>query len=174
MKETGLNHNPFIEYLYTLKEDRAALADLRRGLAKKPGTESCMYPYVVRWLSADCPRQKEAVYYLVAALFGLHPSIAEEGNMGAHFRRAAEKEGESQEAAERRFRGLLAAHPEDMPFHLRQAVSYLKSKEIPICWQQLLADLIYWGHPDKYAQRRWAGSYWAYQAKTENTEEQGE
>ena len=60
----------FIARLESLakREDRAALAALRRGLGKPPGTVAEMAPYVE---PAFDGAPDEA--YIVASLFGLHP-----------------------------------------------------------------------------------------------------
>jgi len=149
----------FINYLQMLREDRGALAALRRGLGQPPGTVSSMYPYVVRWLRDSIPPSEEAAYYLVAALYAYHPQEGGVGDMGQHFRRTCDPKGDNT-AVERRFTTLLAAHPDDLDSYLRQAVSYLKSKDVPVEWSQLLADVLAWGHPDRYVQRRWARSFW--------------
>jgi len=149
----------FIRYLDSLREDRAALAALRRGLGQPPGTVADMYRYVVPWLSDDTPRWREAAFYTVAALFAYHPQSGGSGNMGRHFARARGLLGDDT-AIERRFTVLLSAHADDLPFGLRQAVSFLKSKEVPVNWQQLLADILNWRHPDGFVQRRWARGFW--------------
>ena len=151
--------HPFICYLQGFREDRGALAALRRGLGQPPGTVSSMYPYVVPWLRDSTPPSEEAAYYLVAALYAYHPQEGGMGDMGQHFWRARDPSGDNI-AVERRFTALLAAHPDDLDFYLRQAVSYLKSKEVPVEWSQLLADVLAWGHPVRYVQRRWARSFW--------------
>jgi CRISPR system Cascade subunit CasB len=150
---------PFVEYLESLRDNRGALAALRRGLGQPPGTVASMYPYVVRWLPDDAPAWREAVYYLVAALFAYHPGVGGMGNMGDHFARARDPKGDDT-AIERRFTALLAAHPEDLDTYLRQAVGFLKSKEVPINWHQLFSDLLGWGHPNRYVQQRWARALW--------------
>jgi CRISPR system Cascade subunit CasB len=150
---------PFITYLEGLRDDRGALAALRRGLGQPPGTVASMYPYVVRWLGDDVPPWREEAYYLVAALFAYHPAEGGTGNMGDHFARTRQPQGDDT-AIERRFTALLAAHPDDLGFSLRQAVSFLKSKEIPIKWQQLLSDVLNWGHPERYVQQQWARAFW--------------
>ncbi len=153
--------HPFIQYLVSLQEDddRGALADLRRGLGQPPGTAPSMYPYVVRYLPSDVSRREEHAYYLVGALFAYHDKKGGQGNMGAHF--AATRDSNSDNTAvERRFTALLAAHPDDLPFYLRQAVSYLKSKDQPIDWDQLFYDLRYWHYNDRRVQKQWARSFW--------------
>jgi CRISPR system Cascade subunit CasB len=160
--------HPFITYLEGLRDDRGALAALRRGLGQSPGTVAGMYRYVVPWLPDDVPSWLEDAYYLVAALFAYHPDAGGAGNMGDHFARARGPQGDDT-AIERRFTALLAAHPDDLGFYLRQAVSFLKSKEVPVNWHQLLSDVLGWGHPGRYVQRRWASAFWGRSAEESQT-----
>jgi CRISPR system Cascade subunit CasB len=145
-------------------QERGALASLRRGLGQPPGTVADMYRYVEPFLGGQAggARFKESAFYLVAALFALHPkSTDEKSNMGTHLAKTRTKNGE--DALERRFTALLAAHPDDLPDYLRQAVSFLKSKDEPINWNQLLWDLQNWEKRDdpKYSvQKKWARSFW--------------
>lgn len=74
----------FVLALYRLKRtnDRAALAHLRSGLGKPPGTAALMHPYVGRHLQVS-PRpdgrltpweeRSNDILYIVGALFALHP-----------------------------------------------------------------------------------------------------
>lgn len=150
----------FITYLEDLRDDRGALAALRRGLGQPPGTVASMYRYIVPWLSADTPPWREEAYYLIAALFAYYPDLGGRGNMGHHFAHARDPQGDDT-AIERRFTTLLAAHPDDLATYLRQAVSFLKSKEVPINWHQLLPDVLAWGHRDRYVQQQWARAFWS-------------
>jgi CRISPR system Cascade subunit CasB len=156
------NEQPFITYLEGLRDDRGALAALRRGLGQPPGTVTSMYRYVVPWLGDDAPAWREAAYYTVAALYASHPAPGGSGTMGAHFAQARGREG-GDTAIERRFTALLAAHPDDLDTYLRQAVSYLRSKEVPVNWHQLLSDVVAWGHPERYVQKRWARAFWGHE-----------
>src|SRR5512139_402968 len=99
---------PFVTYLESLREDRGALAALRRGLGQPPGAAREMYPYVVPWLPAEAPRQREAAYFLVAALFAYHPDPGGSGNLGQTFRRTLDPNADNT-ATERRFTTLLTA-----------------------------------------------------------------
>jgi CRISPR system Cascade subunit CasB len=120
-----------------------------------------MYRYVVPWLPANASPGREAAYYLVAALFAYHPASTKTGNMGSHLARTRDPQGEN-DALERRFTALLSAHPDDLPFYLRQAISFLKSKDDePVNWSQLLTDLEAWGNADRYVQQRWAREFWS-------------
>ena len=155
----NIQSNPYITFLLSLKENRGALAALRRGLGRTPGTTPEMYPYIVPWLPDKVSAQMEAAYYLTAALFAYHPVNTLSGNLGDHLR-ATINGGGNEQATERRFVALLQCHPDDLPGHLRHAVSYLKSKEQPVNWQQLFEDLLKWDHPQRFVQKRWAGSFW--------------
>ncbi|MEW5956219.1 MAG: type I-E CRISPR-associated protein Cse2/CasB [Chloroflexota bacterium] len=156
----------FITYLESLAEDRAALAALRRGLGQPPGTVADMYPYVVRFLPKDAYPDSwtEQTYYLIAALYALHPKSAREGNLGTHFARTVDPKADNNDAIERRFTALLTAHPDDLHFYLRQAISFLKSRpeEIGINWHQLMWDILAWEHPDRRTrvQKQWAAQFW--------------
>jgi len=150
---------PFIAYLESLRDDRGALAALRRGLGRTPGEAREMYPYVVRWLPAEASAKREAAYFFVASLFAYHPEPGGSGNLGLGFRRTLEPNGDNT-AVERRFTALLTAHPDDLPFFLRQAIGFLKSKEVPVDWHQLFVDMLAWGHPSGYVQKQWARAFW--------------
>lgn len=164
--------HPFVEYLEGLREDRGALAALRRGLGQPPGAVAGMYRYVVPWLPEKTSRRQEAAYYLLAALFGYHPAVGGKGNMGNHFALTCQSGGDNT-AIERRFSALLAAHPDDLDSYLRQAVSFLRSKEVPMNWHQLFYDLLAWSHPDRYVQNQWARAFWGRATReSENTEEE--
>lgn len=158
--------HPFIVHLKSLADDRAALAALRRGLGRPPGAAPEMHRYVIPRLPQGLyPRQEEA-YYLVAALFGLHPDDTAAGNLGRSFAQARDQDGNA-EAVERRFTLLLAAHPDDLPFQLRQAIQFLRSKEIAVNWSQLLRDVLNWDNLRRSVQRSWAHGFWERPAKPE-------
>jgi CRISPR system Cascade subunit CasB len=170
----------FASYLEGLaeREDRAALAHLRRGLGKPPGTAPDMFPLIVPW-THTMPDWNADVYYLVAALFGAHPTNTEEGNFGdtcriVHASRRTERgagDEEGVDSLERRFVALLNAHPDDLQWHLRHAVDLAAGEEVPVNWAQLLYDLCYWTHPDRFVQRKWANSYWSGGRSNESTED---
>ncbi len=161
MSSTETQQHPFISYLQGRAEDRAMLAALRRGLGAEPGDPETvgMFQYVVPWINEW---YDEADIYMVASLFALHPSSAASGNMGDHLRRLAGQLGDDN-ATERRFVQLLRMRRDTLEPRLRQQVSILKSKDIPINWHQLIRDVNYWDHPNRFVQRRWASAYWRAQ-----------
>jgi CRISPR system Cascade subunit CasB len=161
------NKHHIIEYLLDHQEDKGILASLRRGVGEKPGTCPAMFPIIAPLLPADCSHKDETLYYLIAGLFAFHPLNCDSGNMGNHLRKSADEN--TLKAAERRFSALLSVDEEDLPTYLRQAISMLKSKDTRVNWNQLMSDLKYWGHPDKFIQRQWANAFW-YEAKTQGNE----
>ena len=155
--------HPFIAYLQSLteRESRGSLAALRRGLGQPPGATADMYPYIIPWLPQEATPNQESAYYLVASLFAYHPVSCDNGNLGTHLAQT-QKADENVDALERRFIALLSTHPEDLPDYLRQAISYLKSKdETPVNWNQLFRDLQNWGRPDRRVQKAWAQAFWS-------------
>lgn len=163
---TEENIHPFIRHLQSLaqQQDRGALAALRRGLGEPPGTVAEMYRYVVPYLPDRPSRALESACYLIASLFALHPQSTNMGNLGAHLR-ACDPERKNDDALERRFTILLAAHPDDLPDLLRQTISFIKSKEVPVNWNQLFWDLQSWEEkrqdPHYSVQKQWANAFWA-------------
>ncbi len=159
----------FVKYLTELgtEDNRGTLAVLRRGLMGDPVLDLNLYRFVA-WRVPDADRgtPREAVYYLIAALYALHPMNTAEGNMGSHLKRAAVKR-EDADAAERRFTALLNTRMDDLASPLRQAVTLVKQQELPINWTTLFADLLHWDHPQRIVQRAWANHFWAYERPVE-------
>jgi CRISPR system Cascade subunit CasB len=150
----------FVDHLERLRDrgDRAALARLRRGLGRDPGTVAGVHPLVQPWLPRGLGPRREDAFYLVASLFAAHPAPGGVGDLGAAFARLAA--GRDSAGPERRLTALLDAHPDDLPRHLRHAVSLLAADAVPVDWRRLLADLLAWGHPGRRVQRAWARSFW--------------
>lgn len=149
----------FIHWLVTRAgEDRAVRAALRRGLGQPPGYAPEMLMHMAPRVQG-MPEWQERAAYIVASLFALHPKNTDTGNMGDHMARLR---GKNDDALERRFGVLLAAHSEELDVYLRQAVTMLEQKDIPVNWLQLFKDISGWGHPDIQAQvrRAWANSFY--------------
>lgn len=175
-QQTPTTDEKFITRLekYERDDDRAALAHLRRGLGKPLATAMEMFPYVSNW-TKNFSRNDENAYYLVASLFGLYPkpSWKVEGknrnNLGNSLS-FLNSESDSK-SIDKRFVALLNADAEDLPTHLRQIISLLKSKDKPVNWLQLLRDIKNWSHEDRFVQRNWAKGFWG---NTNSEEEKGE
>ena len=151
----------FITHLEALKqrEDRGALADLRRGLGEPPGTVASMYRHVIPWIPQN--QFLEDAAYTVASLFGLHPESGGTRSIGGALGAIRTNDGNAPpESIEQRFITLLNSHEDDLPVHLRQAISLLKTHDIPLDWRRLIRDIQGWTHPDRYVQKRWARDFW--------------
>jgi len=148
--------HPFVTYLQDHAQDRAMLAELRRGLGRSPGEAPGMFPYVVPFVHQ---RYEENNLYMLASLFALHPASTDEGNMGRHLYQYIGVVGD-EAATTRRFVQLLNLRRESLDSPLRQHISILKSKDIPVNWHRLLYDLNYWDHEARFVQKNWASEFW--------------
>ena len=162
--------NSLVRLARTKDEDsnaRATLAMLRRGLGKEPGDAPEMYRFVQPRLAA-VEEWDEWRYYLIASLFAVHQinwpetdtTDPRRANIGASFRRLINAKPETSDSTQRRFEALLECDREELPDHLRHAVSLLKSGDIWIHWEQLLRDIYRWHQQGKPVQRQWARSFW--------------
>ena len=158
------------EWLAKLVADRGAMANLRRGLGKPPGTVHQMDRNILPFLSGE----PEKPYYLVAALFaGWHQgkdSVVTNppDNLGKSLKAIVEKEVKEgrkredvEDRLEKRLVALLNCHRDDLPQHLRQVVGLLRSKEVAINWAQLLHDIRGWNWESRAVQRAWARGFWS-------------
>ena len=133
------------------REDRAALAALRRAVGTPAGSQAEAARVVYRFLPVNVPPWRERDCWLLAGLFGLHPHQTEAPAEGAHredladsLRRLAHIESVSAEGVERRLIALLNAEREDLENHLRHAVAQLRGHDIAVDYVQLLIDLRRW------------------------------
>jgi CRISPR system Cascade subunit CasB len=157
---------PFIAELTLLlggdgkHRNAGTLAKLRRGLSEYPADRDI---WVYGHLGGAGPEHEEPAA-LVASLFALwHQggrghSPHTPSSFGGSFGRLRAITGS--ESVEKRFATLIDSHPDDLPVRLRHAVTLLRSKDIPINWEQLLRDLLSWRAEKRPVQRRWARDFW--------------
>ena len=143
---------------FVVKEDRAALAALRRGLGRQVGEAPEMFPYVVPFIPEGTYPADEGAYYLVASLVAFHPARTQGTDFGGSL--AGLRSVVESKSLEHRFVALLGCHPEALPDHLRRHVALLKVHDRAWDWERLLDDVRRWGHPDRFVQRAWARSFW--------------
>lgn len=157
----------FVKLLRTLAddEDRGALAALRRSLQDPNGMSAAACPYVVPFLPTREDIERDRAFFLVGALFALHPDAGGDGVSLGHAFRAINDAQEGfgkpdNESLRGRFVALLDAEHEDLPDHLRHAVSLARAKGQPLDWLRLLHDVLGWGHPSRHVQHRLARDFW--------------
>ena len=158
---TGQPENPMIAFLESLRDkgDRGALASLRRGLGKQPGTVAELHPYIVRFLAPHRWTWREQTCYIIAPLFAWHPEPGGRGNFGSSFHDVWVQRDRG-ESIEQRFVALLNSHRDDLHQHLRQTVGLAKTSGVPINWRQLHRDIVFWDHESGRTRREWAQSFW--------------
>jgi len=175
MTTVKIETHPFIAHLEKMvnEQDLGALANLRRGLGKPPGSTREMDRWVLRYVPTGARGDQENVYYLVAALFAYWYQSTNDvphnppQNLGSSLRMLVDLEAagnnnrdEIEKRTEKRLVALLNSHLDDLPKHLQHIVSLLKSKDIPVNWAQLLSDVQNWHREDREIQRCWARGFW--------------
>jgi CRISPR system Cascade subunit CasB len=135
-----------LAYLRQLKNDGGAMANLRCAL--NPAKIPRAWPLLARVGGIGNPSIET-----VAGLFAYHPDETQTGNFGTTCRRLAAENN----SFDGRFRRLLACDREEICDRLRPVILAAKAKGIPINYEELYANLCYWGDNVK---ARWAREYW--------------
>ncbi len=162
------------------REDRGALATLRRGLGKPPGTVIELFPYVVPYLPTDGDERRAWVFFAVAPLFAFHPVSWPAGesrgwtNFGASVARLAQRLDHGSAGLEARFLRLLAAEREELPLQLYRMLTLFRPHQVPVSWVRLLRDLVQWDHPERFIQRQWARAFVELRERREESSEREE
>jgi CRISPR system Cascade subunit CasB len=154
--------HPFVRRLYDLaaRDDRAALAELRRAFASPVAA----LPHVAPFLRRDASRREENALVLVGGLFALHPA---RGTLT--LARAMRICAQKNHSVSLRFQALLDSDAEDLAMPLRHAVTLVRSKDIAIDYDDLLHTIRWWGSEDRNRQRRWAREFWGTAGTNEET-----
>lgn len=146
----------FIQKLSVL--DAGDRARLKRNAGKPLAESRNVLTLFYHLLPTGLPHQQEELYFLVATLY----PVAEgggSGDFGSALRNA--RVVSNSQGLDRRVEILLDSDLSQLPFRLRQAVHFLQSNRVRLNWPALLADLLYWSHPERFVQQRWAKSYFA-------------
>ena len=145
--------------------DAGDKARLKRD-AGKPLAEAQSIGLFYRLLPYGLNATQEEIYFLVATLYPL-ASSGNAGNLGASLHRARDPKPEKNKGLNRRVEILLDSDATQMPFRLRQANRFFKSKDNPENWQQLLEDLLKWKSTYRTVQKQWARAYFALPKPTD-------
>jgi len=157
------NIQTFLEKLTRL--DAADKAKLKRDAGRTIAEAKCIGLFY-RLLPYGLVAAQEESYFLTATLFPLADSGGS-SNLGASLRLA--RDSKNTKGLDRRIEILLDADKTQLPFRLRQAVRFLKSKCVPVNWQRLLEDLLSWNRPSRIVQKQWARAYFALAETTGGT-----
>ena len=137
-----------LAYLRQRKDDRGAMADLRCALSPSPAKRARAWPLLAS-VGGIGNRRIETV----AGLFAWHPEETDAGNLGTTCRRLSAERA----SFDNRFQRLLSCDRDEICERLRPVVLAAKAKGIPVNYEELFADLCYWGDNVK---ARWAREYW--------------
>jgi CRISPR system Cascade subunit CasB len=102
------------------------------------------------------PARQEPAYWLIATLYPLADTTST-GSFGAALHRA--RSAKYRRGLDRRVEALLDSDEAQLAYRLGQIVRFLHSDRVPINWQSLLQDLLYWDHPNRFVQKQWARDY---------------
>jgi len=165
-------HPRVAEFLKKLAAlDAGDRARLKRD-AGKPLAEAQSIGLFYRLLPHGLSAAQEETYFLVATLYPLADGGGT-GNLGTALRAA--QDPKNCKGLDRRVEILLDSDATQLPFRLRQAIRFLKSKGVKVNWQQLLEDLLQWNHPGRFIQKQWARAYFALsQPANDNTSAKNE
>ena len=131
-------------------------ARFKRNVGKSLAESHDVLGLFFRVLPHGVSERDEPWFFQVATLFPFAGS-AEKGSFGTTLRSARSED--NGDALDRRMEILLAADEEQLAFRLRQAVNFVASQDLTVNWPQLLSDLTYWSHRDRFVQKRWARAY---------------
>lgn len=170
----------FIKYLVGLTGasggrggDRAALADLRHGIATAAAERA--WPHIAPFCDLRDQSALDA-FAVVGAGFALHGTTdPQAGNMGASLRRlAVEGKNSPTDALNSfgaRFRRLLTCNSTDEVCALLPGILRATARKgIPVNYELLLHDLRTW---DKDVKVRWAQSYWGAASGSQPSAQEG-
>jgi CRISPR type I-E-associated protein CasB/Cse2 len=141
--------------LRSLEKDRGAMSSLRSALI--PARRHRAWPLLARVAGIDDP-----VIEAVAGCYAYHPLETHVGDFGDTCRKLAD----THTSFDARFRRLLACDRDELCERLRPVILAAKAKGIPINYETLVADLIWWGERVRV---RWAQSFWGQGAVEEET-----
>lgn len=134
---------------------RAALAELRRGVGKRPGDVPQLWGYFLQDMPEEFfgdkePSKAEWAVYTSLTLFALHqqgkdPKLDTMNKEGYSFGTAVNKlvhnEDERERVARRFYAAATASSMEELSHHMRGIIQLLRGEGIPLDYPMLAADL---------------------------------
>lgn len=149
----------FVERLRRL--DAADRARLKRNAGNTLAESRGVIALFFRLLPFGVPERNQRWYFLVATLFPLaDPAAEKHSNLGETLAVARARKQRNEAGFDRRFEVLLDADADQLGFRLRQIIQLLHAAKVVVDWEQLLDDLHFWEHPDRFVQMRWARAYY--------------
>lgn len=134
---------------------RAALAELRRGVGKKPGDVPQLWGYFLQDMPEEFfgdkePSKAEWAVYTSLTLFALHQqgkdpksdTMNREGySFGTAVNKLVHNEDERERVARRFYAAATASSMDELSHHMRGIIQLLRGEGIPLDYPMLAADL---------------------------------
>lgn len=134
---------------------RAALAELRRGVGKKPGDVPQLWGYFLQDMPEEFfgdkePSKAEWAVYTSLTLFALHQqgkdpksdTMNKEGySFGTAVNKLVHNEDERERVARRFYAAATASSMDELSHHMRGIIQLLRGEGIPLDYPMLAADL---------------------------------
>lgn len=144
---------------------RAALAKLRRGIGREPGSVPELWEMTLGELpevllsKGDAPSRGEWAVHTALTLFALHQQgkdtqkesmCKEKMSLGTAVRRLADRDPKHEEAVKRRFHAAAMSDSfETLSWRIRGLIQLLKANDIPLDYPALTEDLYWFQVPAK-------------------------
>ncbi len=156
---------------------RGQMAQLKRNVGQPlPGRGTAWF-YSLLYQGDVGRRQSNAeIYFLVATFYDFNRLTTPRGDrawgsLGRSMRLAADET--ASESVKRRFQILLDADYDsrenladsELAFRLRQSVQWLGGQNVGFDPAQLIYDLSYWSHLDRFVQKKWARDFFVAPAE---------
>jgi CRISPR system Cascade subunit CasB len=167
---------------------RASLANLRRGIGKKPGSLPEIWEFTLEglpenpFLRNDEPSREEWAAHIAMTLFALHqqgkslrdsPMSVSGQSLGIAVNRLVAKRDSSEDAIQRRFHTVVTSDSlEELTHHLRGLIQLLKSEGIPLDYPKLAEDLYQYQSADARdgVRLRWGREYYRIRKDEQDNE----
>jgi CRISPR type I-E-associated protein CasB/Cse2 len=168
-QERREEHKRFVKALQTaLRKNRAYLASLRRACGKTTVEAPGVVPVFYRYLPKDLYYSiNEEIYFLVATLFGYN-EYRFTGSFGKTLQILNTKINST--GIEPKLIRLISSNFSVVngykpgggttSRYLANLIRLAASYSVGVDWVQLLNDLVYWTHPDRFVQKRWVKDYY--------------
>lgn len=156
---------------------RAALAKLRRGAGKAPGSVPEIWDMTIGALTENAGEFKETAVHIALTLFAMHRQGTEvsgqnNGTLGAAVSRL--KNGDNNDAVTRRFNSAVTSDTVvELSVHTRSLVQLLKSKGIDMDYPKFAEELYFWQFESKKEEicLKWGRDYWRLKNKEKQEED---
>lgn len=177
-----------IKYL-TGNDDKGALAKLRRGAGKEPGSVPDIWEYTIGALPEGAKEDAENAVHIALTLFAVHRQGTNITGLatytgeneksypvtfGAAVRKL--KDGANNEAVTRRFNTAATADTiSELAVHVRSLIQLLRTKNIDMNYAKFAEELYLWRFDTNKIRLKWGRDFWKQnKQKNERKEEKND